>query len=116
MWYSSNFRTSAAYRGGWGEFYVVGNDDGSISLQSKANRQYICTVLNSIGELRPLEKGPNTGMGRFIPVHINETRYGLQLKASGKYVKVDLSNGAKLIAASDSNPGSCEAFTFETVD
>ena len=100
------------YSGSWETFYIVNNDDGTVSIKADANNKYICAVLDEENQLVPRSESVGT-WEKFQIYKISDTEYGLKSAENGKYVKVDLDNGGKLIAGSDSIAGAWEAFNIE---
>ena len=100
------------YSGSWETFYIVNNDDGTVSI--KADNKYICAVLDEENQLTPRSDSIST-WEKFKIYKINDSEYGIRSAENGKYVKTDLDNGGKLIAGSDSISGAWEAFNIEKV-
>lgn len=100
------------YSGSWETFYIVNNDDGTVSIKADANNKYICAVLDEENQLTPRSDSIST-WEKFQIYKISDTEYGLKSAENGKYVKADLDNGGKLIAGSDSIAGAWEAFNIE---
>ena len=103
------------YSGSWETFYIVNNDDGTVSIKADANNKYICAVLDEENQLTPRSDSIST-WEKFKIYKINDSEYGIRSAENGKYVKTDLDNGGKLIAGSDSISGAWEAFNIEKVD
>ena len=103
-----------SYGGSWETFYLINNDDGTVSLKADANNKYVCAVLDEENQLVPRSESVGT-WEKFQIYKISDTEYGLKSAENGKYVKVDLDNGGKLIAGSDSIAGAWEAFNIEKV-
>lgn len=101
-----------SYGGSWETFYLINNDDGTVSLKADANNKYVCAVLDEENQLVPRSESVGT-WEKFQIYKINDTEYGLKSAENGKYVKADLDNGGKLIAGSDSIAGAWEAFNIE---
>ena len=101
-----------SYGGSWETFYLINNDDGTVSLKADANNKYVCAVLDEENQLVPRSESVGT-WEKFQIYKISDTEYGLKSAENGKYVKVDLDNGGKLIAGSDSIAGAWEAFNIE---
>ena len=102
------------YSGSWETFYIVNNDDGTVSIKADANNKYICAVLDEENQLTPRSDSIST-WEKFKIYKINDSEYGVRSAENGKYVKADLDNGGKLIAGSDSIAGAWEAFNIEKV-
>ena len=102
------------YSGSWETFYIVNNDDGTVSIKADANNKYICAVLDEENQLTPRSDSIST-WEKFKIYKINDSEYGIRSAENGKYVKADLDNGGKLIAGSDSIAGAWEAFNIEKV-
>ena len=102
------------YSGSWETFYIVNNDDGTVSIKADANNKYICAVLDEENQLTPRSDSIST-WEKFKIYKINDSEYGIRSAENGKYVKTDLDNGGKLIAGSDSISGAWEAFNIEKV-
>ena len=102
------------YSGSWETFYIVNNDDGTVSIKADANNKYICAVLDEENQLAPRSNSIST-WEKFKIYKINDSEYGIRSAENGKYVKADLDNGGKLIAGSDSIAGAWEAFNIEKV-
>ena len=102
------------YSGSWETFYIVNNDDGTVSIKADANNKYICAVLDEENQLTPRSDSIST-WEKFKIYKINDSEYGIRSAENGKYVKADLDNGGKLIAGSDSISGAWEAFNIEKV-
>ena len=100
------------YSGSWETFYIVNNDDGTVSIKADANNKYICAVLDEENQLTPRSDSIST-WEKFKIYKINDSEYGIRSAENGKYVKADLDNGGKLIAGSDSISGAWEAFNIE---
>ena len=101
-----------SYGGSWETFYLINNDDGTVSLKADANNKYVCAVLDEENQLVP--RSDNVGTWEKFQIYkISDTEYGLRSAENGKYVKADLDNGGKLIAGSDSIAGAWEAFNIE---
>lgn len=100
------------YSGSWETFYIVNNDDGTVSIKADANNKYICAVLDEENQLTPRSDSIST-WEKFQIYKISDTEYGLKSAENGKYVKADLDNGGKLIAGSNSIAGAWEAFNIE---
>ena len=100
------------YSGSWETFYLINNDDGTVSLKADANNKYVCAVLDEENQLVPRSESVGT-WEKFQIYKISDTEYGLKSAENGKYVKADLDNGGKLIAGSDSIAGAWEAFNIE---
>lgn len=100
------------YSGSWETFYIVNNDDGTVSIKADANNKYICAVLDEENQLTPRSDSIST-WEKFKIYKINDSEYGIRSAENGKYVKTDLDNGGKLIAGSDSIAGAWEAFNIE---
>lgn len=101
-----------SYGGSWETFYLINNDDGTVSLKADANNKYVCAVLDEENQLVPRSESVGT-WEKFQIYKISDTEYGLKSAENGKYVKADLDNGGKLIAGSDSIVGAWEAFNIE---
>ena len=101
-----------SYGGSWETFYLINNDDGTVSIKADANNKYVCAVLDEENQLVPRSESVGT-WEKFQIYKISDTEYGLKSAENGKYVKVDLDNGGKLIAGSDSIAGAWEAFNIE---
>ena len=102
------------YSGSWETFYIVNNDDGTVSIKADANNKYICAVLDEENQLTPRSDSIST-WEKFKIYKINDSEYGIRSAENGKYVKADLDKGGKLIAGSDSIAGAWEAFNIEKV-
>lgn len=102
------------YSGSWETFYIVNNDDGTVSIKADANNKYICAVLDEENQLTPRSDSIST-WEKFKIYKINDSEYGIRSAENRKYVKADLDNGGKLIAGSDSISGAWEAFNIEKV-
>lgn len=102
------------YSGSWETFYIVNNDDGTVSIKADANNKYICAVLDEENQLTPRSDSIST-WEKFKIYKINDSEYGIRSAENGKYVKADLDNGGKLIVGSDSIAGAWEAFNIEKV-
>ncbi len=102
------------YSGSWETFYLINNDDGTVSLKADANNKYVCAVLDEENQLTPRSDSIST-WEKFKIYKINDSEYGIRSAENGKYVKADLDNGGKLIAGSDSIAGAWEAFNIEKV-
>ena len=102
------------YSGSWETFYIVNNDDGTVSIKADANNKYICAVLDEENQLTPRSDSISI-WEKFKIYKINDSEYGIRSAENGKYVKTDLDNGGKLIAGSDSISGAWEAFNIEKV-
>ena len=102
------------YSGSWETFYIVNNDDGTVSIKADANNKYICAVLDEENQLTPRSDSIST-WEKFKIYKINDSEYGIRSAENGKYVKTDLDNGGKLIAGSDTISGAWEAFNIEKV-
>lgn len=100
------------YSGSWETFYIVNNDDGTVSIKADANNKYVCAVLDEENQLVPRSESVGT-WEKFQIYKISDTEYGLKSAENGKYVKADLDNGGKLIAGSNSIAGAWEAFNIE---
>ena len=100
------------YSGSWETFYIVNNDDGTVSIKADANNKYVCAVLDEENQLVPRSESVGT-WEKFQIYKISDTEYGLKSAENGKYVKADLDNGGKLIAGSESIAGAWEAFNIE---
>ena len=100
------------YSGSWETFYIVNNDDGTVSIKADANNKYICAVLDEENQLTPRSDSIST-WEKFKIYKINDSEYGIRSAENGKYVKADLYNGGKLIAGSNSIAGAWEAFNIE---
>lgn len=100
------------YSGSWETFYIVNNDDGTVSIKADANNKYICAVLDEENQLTPRSDSIST-WEKFKIYKINDSEYGIRSAENGKYVKADLDNGGKLIAGSNSIAGAWEAFNIE---
>lgn len=101
-----------SYGGSWETFYLINNDDGTVSLKADANNKYVCAVLDEENQLVPRSESVGT-WEKFQIYKISDTEYGLKSAENGKYVKADLDNGGKLIAGSNSIAGAWEAFNIE---
>ena len=100
------------YGGSWETFYLINNDDGTVSIKADANNKYVCAVLDEENQLVP--RSDNVGTWEKFQIYkINDSEYGIRSAENGKYVKADLDNGGKLIAGSDSIAGAWEAFNIE---
>ena len=102
------------YSGSWETFYIVNNDDGTVSIKADANNKYICAVLDEENQLTPRSDSIST-WEKFKIYKINDSEYGIRSAENRKYVKADLDKGGKLIAGSDSIAGAWEAFHIEKV-
>ena len=101
-----------SYGGSWETFYLINNDDGTVSIKADANNKYVCAVLDEENQLVP--RSDNVGTWEKFQIYkISDTEYGLRSAENGKYVKADLDNGGKLIAGSDSIAGAWETFNIE---
>ena len=98
-----------------GTFYLLNNDDGTVSIKAEANNKYVCAVLDEENQLTPRSDSVGT-WEKFRIYKINDSEYGIRSAENGKYVKADLDNGGKLIAGSDSIAGAWEAFNIEKLD
>ena len=103
-----------SYSGAWETFFILNNDDGTVSIKAEANNKYVCAVLDEEKQLTPRSDSPST-WEKFKIYKINDKEYGIRSAENGKYVKADLDNGGKLIAGSDSIAGAWEAFIIEKV-
>lgn len=96
---------------------VINNEDGTISLKSKANGKYICAVIDENNQLLP--RSTNISLWEmFEPVHVTGNQYALRSVANGKFVKADFddtSNVGQLKAVSDTIGGAWECFNFYPV-
>lgn len=101
-----------SYGGSWETFYLINNDDGTVSLKADANNKYVCAVLDEENQLVSRSESVGT-WEKFQIYKISDTEYGLKSAENGKYVKADLDNGGKLIAGSNSIAGAWEAFNIE---
>ena len=102
------------YSGSWETFYIVNNDDGTVSIKADANNKYVCAVLDEENQLTPRSNSIST-WEKFKIYKINDSEYGIRSAENRKYVKADLDKGGKLIAGSDSIAGAWEAFHIEKV-
>ena len=102
------------YGGSWETFYLINNDDGTVSIKADANNKYVCAVLDEENQLTPRSNSIST-WEKFKIYKINDSEYGIRSAENRKYVKADLDKGGKLIAGSDSIAGAWEAFHIEKV-
>ena len=103
-----------SYSGSWETFYIVNNDDGTVSIKADVNNKYVCAVLDEENQLTPRSDSIST-WEKFKIYKINDSEYGIRSAENRKYVKADLDKGGKLIAGSDSIAGAWEAFHIEKV-
>ncbi len=93
-----------SYGGAWETLTVVNNSDGTISLKSGANDQYVCAVIDESNQL--LARSASIGTWeKFNLVKASDTEYALQAVANNKFVCVDEDNGNVLYADRDSVSG-----------
>ena len=78
-------------------FYIVNNDDGTVSIKADANNKYVCAVLDEENQLTPRSDSIST-WEKFKIYKINDSEYGIRSAENRKYVKADLDKGGKLIA------------------
>jgi len=84
--------------GGWEEFRVVNNPDGTVSLLAMANNKYVTADLNQGGKLIAEARGI-LGWEKYRMVAVGNGSVTLQSVANNLYVSADLNQGAVLIAS-----------------
>lgn len=104
-----------SFGGDWEKFTVVNNSDGTISLRSNANGNYVCAVIDENNQL--LARSSEIGTWEKFKVHkINNTEYAIQAMANGMYVQADLNDNGILKAAAGTISGAWESFYITEVN
>ncbi len=103
-------RTS--HGGGWEEFTVVNNSDGTVSFKSGANSKYLCAVIDENSQLLARSSSIQD-WEKFRLYKVTDTQFAIQAVANGMYVKDDHNNSNQLRATSSSVSG-WEVFSFYT--
>ena len=84
-------RTSA---GGWEQFRVIKNSDGTISLQSRANNKYLCAVFDDTDKENPIIARSNEigTWEKFYAEKQADGTYALRTLVNNYYVQVDIND------------------------
>jgi aryl-phospho-beta-D-glucosidase BglC (GH1 family) len=103
------------YGGAWESLTVVNNSDGTISLRSWANNNYVCAVIDQSSQLLARSASIST-WEKFTLYKVSSNQYALKSVANGKFVKADLNNNGVLYATSDFVGGAWETFNITPVN
>ncbi len=93
-----------SYGGAWETISIVNNSDGTISLKSGANNNYVCVVNDESNQLLA-RSASIQGWEKFNLIKVSDTQYALQACVNNKFVCVDEDNGNVLYANRDSISG-----------
>ncbi|MCI9617831.1 MAG: cellulase family glycosylhydrolase, partial [Eubacterium sp.] len=104
--------------GGWEQFRVIYNADGTISFQSRANNKYLCTVFDDTDKENPIVARSNK-IGTWEKFYLekqNNGAYALRTYVNNYYVQADINDtNAGILHAIGGSVGTWEIFTFEAV-
>ncbi len=104
--------------GGWEQFRVMNNSDGTISFQSRANNKYLCAVFDDTDEENPIVARSNK-IGTWEKFYLekqNNGTYALRTYVNNYYVQADINDTKTgILHAYGKSVGTWEAFTFEAV-
>ena len=101
-----------SYGGAWETITIVNNSDGTVSLKSGANGNYICAVIDESNQL--LARSASIGTWeKFYLERLSSGNFALKAYANNKYVCADQNNGNVLYADRDS-AGGWETFQIYT--
>lgn len=91
----------ASYGGAWETITIVNNSDGTVSLKSGANGNYICAVIDESNQL--LARSASIGTWeKFYLERLSSGSFALKACANNKYICADQNNGNVLYADRDS--------------
>ena len=104
--------------GGWEQFRVINNTDGTISFQSRANNKYLCTVFDDTDKENPIVARSNK-IGTWEKYYLekqNDGTYALRTYVNNYYVQADINDAESgILHAYGKSVGTWERFTFEAV-
>ncbi|MFR4319471.1 MAG: fascin domain-containing protein [Eubacterium sp.] len=66
-----------SYSGAWETFFILNNDDGTVSIKAEANNKYVCAVLDEEKQLTP--KRWSSTWEKFKIYKINDKEYGIRV-------------------------------------
>jgi GH18 family chitinase/aryl-phospho-beta-D-glucosidase BglC (GH1 family) len=104
--------------GGWEEFRVINNADGTISFQSRSNNKYLCAIFDDADTENPIKARSNkiSDWEKFYLVNNNDGTYSLRTYTNSKYVQTDINDAtAGILHAASDTIGTWEKFTFVAV-
>lgn len=101
-----------SYGGAWETITIVNNNDGTVSLKSGANGNYVCAVIDEENQLLP--RSASIGdWEKFYLERLSSGNFALKAAANGKYVCADQNKSSVLYADRDS-AGGWETFKIYT--
>ena len=101
-----------SYGGAWETITLVNNSDGTVSLKSGANGNYVCAVIDESNQL--LARSASIGTWeKFYLERLSSGSFAFKAYANNKYVCADQNNGTVLYADRDS-AGGWETFRIYT--
>ncbi len=100
--------------GKWETFELINNDDGSISLRSRTNSNFVMADVHGGGNLIPVAINIGEWERFFLEKQADGT-YALLANANNKYVQANLNAKEKLYAVAEAVYGEWEAFAITPV-
>ena len=90
-----------SYGGDWEKLTLVNNSDGTVSLLSGANNQYVCMVYDDQCQLIPRSTSIDA-WEKFYLVQVSDGQYALKSAVNGLYVTVNENDSNNLYATASS--------------
>ena len=106
-------RTSA---GGWEQFRVINNSDGTVSFQSRANNKYLCAVFDDTDKENPVIARSNAigTWEKFYAEKQSDGTYALKTYVDNYYVQADIDDATSgILHAYGASVGTWEKFLLE---
>lgn len=90
----ANLVANRTSEGGWEQFRVINNSDGTVSFQSRANNKYLCTVFDDTDKENPIIARSNAigTWEKFYAEKQSDGTYALRTYVNNYYVQADIND------------------------
>jgi len=90
----ANLVANRTSEGGWEQFRVINNSDGTVSFQSRANNKYLCTVFDDTDKENPIIARSNAigTWEKFYAEKQSDGTYALRTYVDNYYVQADIND------------------------
>jgi aryl-phospho-beta-D-glucosidase BglC (GH1 family)/GH18 family chitinase len=114
----SNLIADRDSAGGWEQFRIIRNSDGTYSFQARANNKYLCAVIDDTDTENPVIARSNkiSDWEKFSLEKQSNGTYAIKANANGKYVQADINDTkAGILHACADTVGTWETFNLNSV-
>ncbi len=114
----SNLVADRDSSGGWEQFRIIRNSDGTYSFQARANNKYLCAIIDDTDTKNPVKARSNkiSDWEKFTLEKQSNGTYAIKANANGKYVQADINDSkAGILHACGESVGTWETFNLKSV-